>query len=100
MELARRLRGEKTWRFHSEERAHGMCGITQPAIKRLARRGGVKRLSGLIYEEARKAMKLFLKTILHDAMTYTEHARRKTVTVSDVVNALKLNKKTIYGFAG
>jgi hypothetical protein len=27
-------------------------GITKPAIRRLARRGGVKRISGLIYEEA------------------------------------------------
>jgi len=100
MELARRLRGEKTWRFYSEQRVQGMGGITQPAIKRLARRGGVKRLAGLIYEDARKAMKLFLKTIVHDAVTYTEHARRKTVTALDVVNALKRNKKTIYGFAG
>jgi len=25
-------------------------GITKPAIRRLARRGGVKRISGLIYE--------------------------------------------------
>ena len=28
-------------------------GITKPAIRRLARRGGVKRISGLIYEEVR-----------------------------------------------
>ncbi len=28
-------------------------GITKPAIRRLARRGGVKRISGLIYEETR-----------------------------------------------
>ena len=29
----------------------GLEGITKPAIRRLARRGGVKRISGLIYEE-------------------------------------------------
>ena len=29
-------------------------GITKPAIRRLARRGGVKRISGLIYEEVRR----------------------------------------------
>jgi len=28
-------------------------GITKPAIRRLARLGGVKRISGLIYEEVR-----------------------------------------------
>ena len=31
-------------------------GITKPAIRRLARRGGVKRISGLIYEETRKSL--------------------------------------------
>ena len=28
-------------------------GVTKPAIRRLARRGGVKRISGLVYEETR-----------------------------------------------
>ena len=36
-------------------------GITKPAIRRLARRGGVKRISGLIYEETRGVLKV--KTI-------------------------------------
>ena len=31
-------------------------GITKPAIRRLARRGGVKRISGLIYEEVRNEL--------------------------------------------
>ena len=30
-------------------------GITKPAIKRLARRGGVKRISGLIYKNSRRS---------------------------------------------
>jgi histone H4 len=37
-------------------------GITKPAIRRLARRGGVKRISGLIYEETRGVLKVFLKS--------------------------------------
>ena len=35
-------------------------GITKPAIRRLARRGGVKRISGLIYEETRGVLKVYL----------------------------------------
>lgn len=35
-------------------------GITKPAIRRLARRGGVKRISGLIYEETRGVLKVSL----------------------------------------
>ena len=34
------------------------AGITKPAIRRLARRGGVKRISGLIYEETRGVLKV------------------------------------------
>ena len=37
-------------------------GITKPAIRRLARRGGVKRISGLIYEETRGVLKIFLES--------------------------------------
>nr|P80737.3 RecName: Full=Histone H4-1 [Blepharisma japonicum] len=65
-------------------------GITKPAIRRLARRGGVKRtLSGLVYDETRNVLKVFLENVVRDAVTYTEHARRKTVTALDVVYALK-----------
>uniref|UniRef100_A0ACD5TN69 Uncharacterized protein n=1 Tax=Avena sativa TaxID=4498 RepID=A0ACD5TN69_AVESA len=63
-------------------------GITKPAIRRLARRGGVKRISGLIYEETRGVLKIFLENVIRDAVIYTEHARRKTVTAMDVVYAL------------
>ena len=73
-------------------------GITKPAIRRLARRGGVKRISGLIYEETRTVLKSFLESVVRDAVTYTEHARRKTVTAMDVIHALKRQGRTIYGF--
>ena len=75
-------------------------GITKPAIRRLARRGGVKRISGLIYEETRSVLKIFLENVIRDAVTYTEHARRKTVTAMDVVYALKRQGRTLYGFGG
>jgi histone H4 len=75
-------------------------GITKPAIRRLARRGGVKRISGLIYEETRGVLKVFLENVVRDAVTYTEHARRKTVTALDVVYALKRQGRTLYGFGG
>ena len=73
-------------------------GITKPAIRRLARRGGVKRISALIYDETRNVLRSFLENVVRDAVTYTEHARRKTVTAMDVVYALKRQGRTIYGF--
>jgi histone H3/H4 len=75
-------------------------GITKPAIRRLARRGGVKRISNTIYEETRGVLKVFLENVIRDAVTYTEHARRKTVTSMDVVYALKRQGRTLYGFGG
>ena len=73
-------------------------GITKPAIRRMARRGGVKRISGLIYDETRGVLKVFLENVIRDSVTYTEHARRKTVTAMDVMYALKRQGRTLYGF--
>lgn len=56
--------------------AFRLSGITKPAIRRLARRGGVKRISGLIYEETRGVLKIFLENVIRDSVTYTEHAKR------------------------
>ena len=60
-------------------------GITKLAICRLARQGGVKRISGLIYEEICRVLKVFLENVVRDAITYTEHANLKIVTALDVV---------------
>ncbi|GAB2242936.1 hypothetical protein Droror1_Dr00019711 [Drosera rotundifolia] len=54
-------------------------------------------VSGLIYEATRGVLKIFLKNVIRDAVTYTEHARRKTVTAMDVVYALKRQGRTLYG---
>ncbi|KGQ08265.1 Histone H4 [Beauveria bassiana D1-5] len=40
-------------------------GITRPAIRRLARRGGVKRMSATIYDETRKVIKAHLTQVLY-----------------------------------
>lgn len=73
-------------------------GITKPAIRRLARRGGVKRIQHQIYDETRGVLRNFLENVVKDSITYTEHARRKTVTALDVVYALKRQGRTLYGF--
>jgi histone H4 len=72
-------------------------GITQGDIRRLARRGGVKRISGLVYDETRGVLRGFLENVLRDAVAYTEHARRQTVTAVDVLYALKRQGRALYG---
>ena len=77
-----------------------ILGVTKPAIRRLARRGGVKRISALIYDEARTVLKNFLENVIRDSVTYCKHAKRKTVTALDVVYALKRQGRTLYDFGG
>ena len=75
-------------------------GITKPAIRRLCRRGGVKRIAIDMYGETRGTIKAFLDNIMPDVLAYTEHSRRKTVTAMDVVYALKRQGRTLYGYGG
>lgn len=98
--IGRKGMGGKTGGFlrHKKVLRDNIHGITKPAIRRLARRGGVKRISGLVYEETRGVLKVFLERVIRDAVTYTEHARRKTVTHMDVLYALKRQGRTLYGF--
>merc|ERR1712118_270257 len=73
-------------------------GVTRPAIRRMARRGGVKRLASLSYEAIRTVLRQFLHRLLHDVVAYTEHGKRKTVLPQDVIHALGRIGRTIYGY--
>jgi len=42
----------------------------------------------------------FLENVIRDAVTYAEHAHRKTITALDVVHALKRKGRTLYGYGG
>jgi len=77
-----------------------MDGITKPAIRRLARRAGVKRISNEMYGETREALREFLAGVIGDATCYTAHAHRKTVTAIDIIHSLKKRGRVIYGFGG
>jgi histone H4 len=54
----------------------------------------VKRISGLIYEETRGVLKIFLENVIRDSVTYTEHAKRCVVPVPShyfpMLNAVSL----------
>ena len=54
--------------------------------------------SCLTYEETRSVLKLFLENVVCDAVTYTEHPKRKIVTALDFVYTLKRQGRTLYGF--
>lgn len=77
-----------------------MRNLNRAAIKKLARRGGVKRISAKIYDEARVALFHFLHDVLTDTVVYVDHAGRSTVRPLDIVNSLKRRGRMIYGYGG
>ncbi|RMZ88979.1 hypothetical protein DV736_g3792, partial [Chaetothyriales sp. CBS 134916] len=101
-------------RRHRKLSRDNILAISKGSIRKLARRGGIRRIQWQIYDEARAAIKARLTTILHyiihvlesDGPMYeveTMHRQnvekaRKTVMVRDVVFALKGLGLTLYGF--
>jgi histone H3/H4 len=65
-------------------------------LRRLARRGGVKRISGTIYRDTRGALKARLEEILRQVTAVVDICHRKTVTVTDVVFVLNRMGTPIY----
>jgi histone H3/H4 len=67
---------------------NSIYGITKPAIARLARKAGVKRMSSLIYEETRGHMKIFLENVLRQAVMSVNFHHRNTVLSQDIESGL------------
>ena len=74
--------------------------ITNSSIRRLARRGGCKRISSAVYTEIRNVLKEFLRQIIADASMYASYAKRSTVSPLDIVCSLKRRGITLYGYGG
>jgi histone H4 len=72
--------------------------MTRGGIRRLARRGGVKRISDGVYNDTRDFVDYFLNEVVKGAAIFAEHAKRKTITAMDVVLALKRNGRVLYGY--
>ena len=76
--------------------AYPLAGITKPAIRRLCRRAGVKRISNDVYQDARGVIQQFLDTIIGQGIIYMEHAKRKTIMPIDITSSLKRSGDILY----
>jgi len=72
--------------------------ITDPAMRRMARRGGCKRINSDVYVTGRNIMKERLMLVLRFASIIANHARRKTVTRQDIVLALRRLNEKVCGY--
>lgn len=64
-------------------------GATHRDIRRLARCGGVKRISGILYDEIEELLKRYLEKTVGEAKTFMEGEKRGVIFVQDVLNALR-----------
>lgn len=65
--------------------------ISVQEIRRAARCGGMKPISGLVYNGIQGIFHKYIEKIIPDAVLYLENAQHKMITVMDVVHALKGN---------
>ena len=72
-------------------------GITKPAIRRLARRGGVKRIARQVYDDSRGVVDDRLDAILKPAVILATHSKKKVLRSIDVAYALKELGTPMYG---
>ena len=68
-----------------------IMGITKPAIKRIATKAGLERIGNSVSEESRAVLKVTLENLLSTVVTITQHMQRKTVSLQDVITALKIH---------
>ena len=72
--------------------------ISKAAICRMARCGGVMQISGNIYEKVWGILKAFLEEVVKDVIIYCQYSECKTVTMMDIIYALKRHGRHLYGF--
>lgn len=59
-------------------------GLTKPAFERIARKAGVKSMTGLMTEELRGITKVEMENILRVANNVRGHRRAKTISADDI----------------
>ncbi|KAF2682141.1 histone-fold-containing protein [Lentithecium fluviatile CBS 122367] len=88
----------KALKRHKKVARDTILGVTKGDIRRLARRGGIKRISGTIYDDVRAVLKQRLELLLRDIIALVEHSGRKTISVTDVIFTLNRHGRPLYGF--
>jgi len=81
--------GAPPYRRHRRVLRDNIQGFKNPQIKRISLKAGVGQLSGMVYDEIKIYIKLFTETLVRNAVIFTEHSRRKTINVQDVLDSFE-----------
>jgi histone H3/H4 len=74
--------------------------VTKPGIRRLARRAGVTRVGGLMYDEMRGMIKVHIEDVVQKAVIFMQYRKRRTLSHGDVKEALKRLGMPVWGVTG
>ena len=74
--------------------------VTKPGIRRLARRAGVIRVGGLMYNEMRGMIKVHVENVVRLAVIFMQYRERRTLSHGDVKEALKRLEMPVWGVTG
>lgn len=90
--------GRRTRREAPTSSRGGRTGhLGRADLRRLARRGGVKRMRvAAVHAETEVVLRAYLRRVLHACVALVEHRRRRTVRLADVVQGLAHVGQTFY----
>eukprot|EP01062_Namystynia_karyoxenos_P034114 TRINITY_DN25030_c0_g1_i6.p4 TRINITY_DN25030_c0_g1~~TRINITY_DN25030_c0_g1_i6.p4 ORF type:complete len:111 (+),score=31.84 TRINITY_DN25030_c0_g1_i6:68-400(+) len=97
----------KSNKAKKETKKTGIAQITKGSIRRLARRGGCKRVAANVYDEARAVLQRFVSSLMKDSFALLAYgtsdaanpngsSKVKTVKLSHVLYALKSRGRQMY----
>jgi len=73
--------------------------LGQAGLRRLAYRAGVLYQTPDTTAELRRLADEFVSNVLKSAVVYMEHDKRNTLMAEDVIQALKLKGRPVYGLS-
>ena len=90
--VRRRRRGRRHGCLSRQKRRNVTRGnieaFSKSYFRPLASRGGVKRVSGLLYADCRSVLKNFLEELIYQSLRHAKEAARNTVALDDVKRSI------------
>ena len=83
-------RGRKAGGHARRSRREEQKGLTKPALKRLARRSGAKRVNGAVYDTLRTITESYMEKVLRDVALLLEYSGHTTAAPKHLYTAMKL----------
>ena len=89
--------GQKGPKIHRRVLRDNIQAVDTEVLCRLAARAGIAKVDALTFEPLRHQTRCYLERLIRDAVTFTEHVRRRAVLAVDVCHAVEREGRTLVG---